>query len=321
MAFMTAQEFDSQFGKCIRDVFDNNSKLYEEGKSYFPKIAKVEDTKEWTSSFTSFVDNGYANTVGELGLIPLVWAEKGHKATLEVYDIKDSVIVSMEELEKRKDQTEMLKFVTERTTIAIKAVYHKLEQDVQSLFNNATTTAIWPDGQPLISNSHTFRAGGSTWSNLLTGTAINESLLNEIDKFGQQFKDDLGRPNPFRMKIFHVRAGSDAAHELKKMLKINTAGGYQYLAPQTFNDVNIYVGNGYEIHENPYLLDDKKVFVTCDFDNLMMKNPLYVGMYKRPTSMETVYNPRNASFETNVISLQQIGLRNVPVGIAMAQLV
>jgi hypothetical protein len=218
-----------------------------------------------------------------------------------VYDIKDRVVVSIEELEKKKDQTEMLRLVTDKTSMAMKAAYNKMEQDVQKLFNTATTTAIGPDGQPLISNSHTFRAGGTTWSNLMNSTVINEAMMDEIDAYGAGFKDDRGIPLPMQFKVFHVKAGSNAAHELKKLLKINIAGGYQYLAPQSFNGVNIYVGNGYTIHENPYLTDPKKVFITVEFDNLMMKNPLYVGFYKKFTASETVYNPNNASFEMNVV--------------------
>jgi len=45
---MTAGEFNSQFGKNVHEVFANTSKLYEEGKTYFNKIAFTEDVKERT---------------------------------------------------------------------------------------------------------------------------------------------------------------------------------------------------------------------------------------------------------------------------------
>ena len=69
---MTAGEFNSQFGKNVHEVFANTSKLYEEGKTYFNKIAFTEDVSERTLKFSSFVESGYASTVGELGLIPTV---------------------------------------------------------------------------------------------------------------------------------------------------------------------------------------------------------------------------------------------------------
>jgi hypothetical protein len=172
----------------------------------------------------------------------------------------------------------------------------------------------------MIANNHTFRAGGTTWSNLMTTTTVSEAMMKELEAYGGNFKDDRGIPYPLQLKVFHVKQGSDAAQELKKLLKINMAGGYQYLAPQSFNGVNIYVGNGYTIHENPYLNDPKKVFCTVEWDNVMHKNPLYVGFKKRFAVSETVYNTNNASFEMNVVGLQQIGLRNIPVGIVMFQL-
>jgi len=317
---MTAGEFNSQFGKNVHEVFANTSKLYEDGKTYFNKIAFTEDVKERTLKFSSFVESGYASTVGELGLIPTVWALKGHTITNSATDIKDRIVVSSEELYDRGDQTEMLRYVIERTVLGMKSCYNELERQVQSFFNNATTTAIGPDGVPMIANNHTFRAGGTTWSNLMTSTVVGEAMMKELEAYGGNFKDDRNIPYPLQFKVFHVKQGSDAAQELKKLLKINLAGGYQYLAPQSFNGVNIYVGNGYVIHENPYLTDAKKVFATVERDNVMYKNPLYVGMYKRFTASDSIYNTNNDSFEMTVVGRQHICLRNIPVGIVMFQL-
>lgn len=111
---------------------------------------------------------------------------------------------------------------------------------------------------------------------------------------------------PFMGKTIVCAAGSDAFYEFEKLVKANSANGYQYLTPQTSSDVNMFVGNRFSLITSEYLTDNDKFFVLPEFGG-RRKNPLYVGMYTRPRMIsDFVTNTDNASYEAVIAGYQQL---------------
>jgi len=123
----TVGEFNNMFGRNASEVFNNSAEY--EAMLPFQKIFRVEDTDQQQNKHSSYVNNGQAETVGELGQVPVVGVLKGYETITTNFDIKDRIVISDEWRQSKKDPVAIERHVESEAQNAMQAYYEKLTRD------------------------------------------------------------------------------------------------------------------------------------------------------------------------------------------------
>jgi hypothetical protein len=172
-----------------------------------------------------------------------------------------------------------------------------------------------PDLMPFISATHKWspEVGSTGFSNLLPATAINETQIAALKKYGASFKDAQGNTMPLRFDTLIVKLGSDREREAMKLFG-NYGGQY---SPTAIGSVNIYQGSDMKMISTPYISDAmEKAYFFVDSRFLgegRRGNPLMLRFLKRPGMIDgLLIDKDNNDYIYNFGGHRKTGIRNIP---------
>jgi len=312
---LTVQEFNTTFTKAIVKHFDNQSKEAIKN-SAMNKIFQVEDTTEYTESFIStegvtlptYVDESETPDTNKIG--------KGYKVTFDGAEFAHNVIISYKARKKVQDKTEkVIDIINKQKNGAIIAMNSFLEIETHKLLNQAfsSTSYLAPDAQVLCYGTHVWNSTGRTFSNLLSSSALDLSVVDEVEKVGGAFVDSHGTNMPLNFKTIVVKKGGKAAQAAKRIFGFNRKMDVkdQY-RPTTIGNIDIYVGE-YTIIETPWLTSNTAYFFVADRQMLGIENPLFVNFIERPQIQGDATLQKNLDFMYSVAGSFKFGCRNMPI--------
>lgn len=290
--------------KGIKESFDNaasNSILrYKDSR-----IFDFETTSEFQEIFTSTEGLSGSRELGEAETPPTLALEDGYSVTLTDQRFGGAIEVTETDRIRMKDNTTMIdKFLQRQRNQLLLDNQNLFLTNVFGLLNDAFdgNTYLAPDGDPLISDSHTWASGG-TFDNKGTA-ALSQTAMDAVVQYGGAFTDPAGKPMPIDFDTIIVKKGSANAIMARKLF----ASG---ITPTAVNDINIYEGQ-YTIIETPYITAANANYWFVMSSKLM--SPLYVGINKMPSLNEPI-RQNNEAIRTNATGFYKVGINNMPFAI------
>lgn len=175
-------------------------------------------------------------------------------------------------------------------------VQKTLNYDSAYIFNHATDATIkGPDGQPLISTSHSTVPGADAQSNLFTGVLCDYEGLEEIQTAMEGWKDDRG--DDMLIDGNFVVAGKQQRKNLQKLF------GSEKEAYVSDNTINVDKDTDFYIHP---LIRGKRFFV-CNKDLMKGGSGLNWFMRKDPRNIERDGAAAAGDFNTEMLSWKCVG--------------
>ena len=311
---LTAAEFNSAHGKNLNEYTDLASKQALE-QAYYKKIFDVSMTSEWTTSYSSSEWVGRAELLSEDGAYPLAGLQNGWKVTYDTETYGLNIAVSREVLIKSKDNTEILMTAIKRLTDgALASCFLSIEETVSKMldYTNATSSSYEvqsPDGQPIISSSHSWKSG-LTFDNDLGTSAISIAHAKTVEAYGGSFKDGQGKAMPLRFNTIVVKLWGTASQQAKALYASKDAqGSYQV---SSIGDINIYSGS-VNIIETPYIASGNDYMYIADTTRSLQGNPAFVDIFKAPGSTSWFIEDDSTHGWTQWFDVSfKYGLKSVP---------
>lgn len=305
--------FINDLTKETKMLIDNSVELNNDRQAYAAMVNAV-DTTEINEKFVSTVRDSNPQTTPEGQNVGASNSYEGYTVILSPHDkTTDSILYSFEYTQGKRDETQkIMQEYNQDARSKMWGLYNDVNVKFFSLFNNGFTTTLSPDGEILFSAAHKFTDNipAVTFDNLLAAAAPSLDVLAEVEQRAGAFVDLGGRPMSLNPKCILVKRGGKAFREFKKILFPDR---YQPIVISgTNNGVNIYEGE-YKLIECPYITSSTAYFITEDYNNSMLKNPMYLGFHQRPTIYGYDDHVGTLTHEITYVSYYKTGVINIPI--------
>lgn len=307
---LQVSEFNTLYSKNVRKAFDDGTKDAIRNSS-MNKIFQIEDTGEYTEYFTTMEGNNLPTYINEWEALPTVDFGKGYRSVFSSKEFGHKIAVTYQARLKTKDSDEMLlKYVNNLKNKAIVALYTFLEKETHKMLNDAFAGAslVAPDLNPICYATHTWNSTWTTFSNVMSSSALDISVVDEAVRVWGAFVDSNGNPMPLDFKTIIVKKGGKA-HTLAKKIFGFTAD--KQFRPTTIGAIDIYEGE-YTIIATPYLTSNTAYFFLADWAALGIENPLFVNFIERPTLQTDFTSPDNLNWTASYAGSFKFGCRDMP---------
>jgi len=298
-------EFANHLDKAVKKSFDNYSKDAFNKKKY-PLFLHVYDTTEYEEGFTS--DEG-VERMGELtedGEIKQLKELEGYKVSLVSKERGASIKISKKMILRSKDTTTLLKKYVAGVIRKLNLSAHKqIEVDAHDILNNAFTTTLAPDLNPMI-GSHTFKNNGATFDNQITGNPLfGATAWDLVKSYGGDFEDANGDKWMIDFNTVVVKAGSANERAARRLFP-----HAKRTSPATDGNINIYEMDDVRLIATPHLKSSTAWFATDS--NFEGERSAVLKFVQRP-QIEPQVIVNNGSREYPIISSYEAGLVNLPI--------
>ena len=312
---LTIDKFNQLFTKDLTGTMDNAA--YDPALfAILNKIFDVSDTTEYTESFhstegfdgTTYLDENQNLNSGDL--------DKGFRTSFESREFGVYIDVSKQARVQARDNTlAIAEIIAKQKKHALYDLNNFVTFEGMKMLNEAfgSTTIKAPDGQDIISATHTRKDGSQAFDNLLPSVAFSSTVVDEVLKRNGAMVDSKGKPMPSMMNKIIVKKGGKASIEARKLFGMY---GSQY-SPVTIGGINIYMGE-FDIIETPYLTSDTAYFFMGDMMN-GDENPLFVNFMERPKIQGPARVTDNLSYRWDYAGSFKYGCRNLPFNIIGSQ--
>ena len=294
-------DYVNQALKGIKESFDNGG-ANDILKYMTVPIFNFENTSEFQEIFTSTEGLTGSKELTESETPPTLKLEDGYAVTLTDKRFGGAIEVTETDTVRMKDSTTLIdKYIQRQRNQLLKNNRHLFLRNVYNLLNDAFTGATYlaPDGDALISDSHTWNSGG-TFDNKSTA-ALTQTAWDALMEYGGAFTDPAGEEWPIDFDTIIVKKGSANETMAKKLFAFG-------INPTAINDINIYEGT-VRIIATPYITTANKL---CWFAlDSKMESPLYVGINKMPGLNEPI-RQNNEAIRTNCTGYYKVGINNMP---------
>jgi hypothetical protein len=314
---LTVAEFNTEFSKNIKEMFDNQSREAMKNAAY-SLVYDVSDTSEYTASYTSteggdlpaYFDEGEPLKNSSIG--------KGYKVTYDSAEFGHKMAITKKARLKVGDNTESIaKIADKQKNTLILQMKNFIELETRALLDyangsNAAYKILAPDLKPLYSGTHTWKSTGTTFDNDLGTDAIDLAHAADIKTYAGAFTDSHGIPMPLNFDRIFVKLGGAASKQAKAIYASTTAQG-QYQVTDLGN-INIYAGD-VKVIEVPRMSSGNDYFYMADTSMLNVDNPLFVEFVQRPMAEGTFKENDNLTWEMPASCSFKFGIKNLPFNI------
>lgn len=295
-------------------------------RSVLNELFKIDDTNEINEKFSSFEANGTVDIVPEGQNISNFELGKGYEVIMSPYKFAKRIEMTYEALKSIQDPTRDADAVLAKSSMYILAAFKKaMESRCISYFDNAFSTAgstalisyVAPDGQPLISATHTYNTGGG-FDNTLTNWPLTTAIIDEVREKSSNTVGADGMPIDMNVRTLLVRKHSQAHRDALRIFGYSDGSNRNQYHVSTIGNINIYEGMEMKIIATPYLdkaNNGKSYFFLADFDEAMLPNPLKIRFIDRPGTVGEFKDGDNLSVYRNFVSYQKDGIAYLPLGI------
>jgi len=308
--------------KETKELYDNSVELNNDRQAY-SKVARVMDTNEINEKFVSTVRLSAPQKTPEGQNVGASDSFEGYTVIVSPHDkTTDSLTYSFEYKEGKRDDTQ--KIIQEYDTNSrdmMWGLYNEINVQFFELLNNGFASAwvnatLSPDGEILFSAAHTFTAdlpatGNNVFDNLLPAVAPSLDVLADVQERSGAFKDVGGRPMSLNPRIILVKRGGKAFREFSKIINPNRYAPTQITGS---NGVNIYELE-YTLIECPFITSGTAYYIMEDYNNSVLKNPLYLGFHQRPTIYGMEDRVDTLTHQTTYVSYYKTWVINIPIGL------
>lgn len=303
--------------KETKELFDNSVEVQNNRQAYSLVVDAI-DTTEINEKFVSTVRFANPSKTGEGQAVGASDSYTGFTTIISPLDkTTDSITYSFEyEQGKRDDTQKILQEYNADARSMMWGMYNDINVEFFGLLNDGFTTTLAPDGELLFSTTHIFTAdlpatGNNVFDNLLPAVAPSLDVIADVEQRAGAFKDVGGRPMPLNPRIILVKKGGKAYREFKKILFPDR---YSPIALTGANGVNIYEGE-YKLIETPYITSNTAYYFMEDYNNSVLKNPLYLAFHQRPTIYGMDDYVDTLTHKITYVSYYKVGVRNIPIGL------
>ena len=288
----------------------------------------VADTTEGLEKYTTTEGQETAQFVNESGNLPKTELKKGRIVTFIGQGYGSRATISKEVRVQAKDNlTKLQSHVTEEIDRSITNMMQVQEFEGHRFLNQAFTIAainnpktaravsiISPDGEPLISATHSY-VNGNTFDNLLPAAALTLATFEDVETRSGAFLDAENNPMPFEAKKLIVKNGGVAHQAAKRILGVRAIDAQYRVA--TTDDINYRSYDGYTIVATPYMTSSIGYFFVSDYSSIQntLKNPMFLNHQQRPRLEGLQQESNNLDWTYSFFGHLKLGVRNLPVGI------
>ena len=300
---MITTDFLNNLQKDLTDSFAQYSTEANDMSSY-NRLFEVWDTDEYTEIFTSFQWFDNPTYIDEAEEIKQWKREEWYKTSIEAKEFAiANTITKKFRIKAKDDTTKLSKIANTNMETQLLSMNNFIETETHSMLNNAFTTALAPDWNPIIWSHSWWPKTTATFNNQITWNLdLDTDAVDFLQAYAWNFEDAQGKKMPLNFDTLYLKKWGSAHIAAMKLFAPKWT-----IVPTTVWEINIYEWE-FTIVATPYLTSSTAYFF---YDSSKM-NPLFVNFNQRPSLEDREVNAKNADWIYNAIWSFKFWVRDLP---------